>query len=164
MRAGLPVYSRRNARKIHGSLDIAREARMDTSIFGDFCDFRDFSILCPGSSPLLPCGSQGLKGSSQVQNGGLIALEDAWNDFLLEAFFCQVWSFSVLLGRLWVALEARWSSPESRGSLELQSGGLRALAEARRPTSRSRHFSVKFGRFLVFWRLENGRWRLEAGG
>ena len=42
-------------------------------------------------------------GSSQVQNGGLRALEEAWDDFLLEAFFCQVWSFSVLLGSLWVA-------------------------------------------------------------
>ena len=31
-------------------------------------------------------------------------------------------------------------------------------------TFRSRHFSVKFGRFLFFWRLEAGRWRLEAGG
>ena len=42
-------------------------------------------------------------GSSQLQNGGLRALGEAWDDFLLEAFFCQVWSFSVLLGSLWVA-------------------------------------------------------------
>ena len=74
-------------------------------------------------------------GSSQVQNGGLRALEEAWDDFLLEAFFCQVWSFSVLLGRLWVApggVDLRpWRSQEVRGSQELQNGGLRALEEAR---------------------------------
>ena len=87
MRAGLPVYCRRNARRIHGSLDIAREARMDTPIFGDFYDFRDFSNLCPGSSPLLPWRSQDVEGSPQLQNGGLRALEEAWDDFLLEAFF-----------------------------------------------------------------------------
>ena len=38
-----------------------------------------------------------------LQNGGLRALEEAWDNSLLEAFFCQVWLFSVLLGRLWVA-------------------------------------------------------------
>ena len=68
---------------------------MDTPIFGDFYDFRDFSILCPGSSPLLPWRSQDVGRSSQLWNGGLRALEEAWDDFLLEAFFCQVWSFSV---------------------------------------------------------------------
>ena len=36
-----------------------------------------------------------MKGSLELQNGGLRALEEAWDDFLLEAFFCQVWSFSV---------------------------------------------------------------------
>ena len=75
-----------------------------------------------------------MKGSPELQNGGLRALEEAWDDFLLEAFFCQVWSFSVLLGRLWVApggVELRpWRSQEVRGSPELQNGGLRALEEA----------------------------------
>ena len=42
----LPVLSRRNARKIHGSLIIAGEAHMDTSIFGDFDDFRDLITCC----------------------------------------------------------------------------------------------------------------------
>ena len=37
-----------------------------------------------------------MKGSPELQNGGLRALEEAWDDFLLEAFFCQIWSFSVL--------------------------------------------------------------------
>ena len=63
---------------------------MDTPIFGDFYDFRDFLILRPGSSPLLPWRSQDVGGSPQLQNGGLRALEEAWDDFLLEAFFCQV--------------------------------------------------------------------------
>ena len=37
-----------------------------------------------------------VRGSPELQNGGLRALEEAWDDFLLEAF----WSFSVLLGRV----------------------------------------------------------------
>ena len=83
---------------------------MDTLIFGDFYDFGDLVVLCPGGSELRP-----------------------------------------------------WRSQEVKGSLELQNGGLRALEEAWITTFRSRHFSVKFGRFLGFWRLEAGRCRLEAG-
>ena len=68
------------------------------------------------------------------QNGGLRALEEAWDDFLLEAFFYQVWSFSVLLGRLQVppgGVEVRpRRSQEVKGSPEFQNGGLRALEEA----------------------------------
>ena len=56
------------------------------------------------------------------------------DDFQVEAFFCHVWSFSVLLGRLQVApggveLRSR-RSLEIRGSPELKNGGLRALGEA----------------------------------
>ena len=54
----------------------------------------------PGGVELRPWRSQEVRGSPELQNGGLRALEEAWDDFLLEAFFCQVWSFSVLLGRL----------------------------------------------------------------
>ena len=78
--------------------------------------------------------SQEVRGSQELQNGGLRALEEAWDDFLLEAFFCQVWLFSVLLGRLWVApggVDLRsWRSQEVKGSPELQNGGLKALEEA----------------------------------
>ena len=78
--------------------------------------------------------SQEVRGSPELQNGGLRALEEAWDDFLLEAFFCQVWSFSVLLGRLRVGpggVELRpRRSHEVRGSPELQNGDLRALEEA----------------------------------
>jgi hypothetical protein len=56
------------------------------------------------------------------------------DDFQVEAFFCQVWPFSVLLGRLQVnpgGVELRpRRSQEVRGSPELQNGGLRALGEA----------------------------------
>ena len=56
------------------------------------------------------------------------------DDFLIEAFSCQVWSFSVFLGRLRVAPGAVKLRPrrsqEVRGSLELQNGGPRALNEA----------------------------------
>ena len=55
------------------------------------------------------------------------------DDFLIQAFSCQVWSFSVLLGRLQVVaggVELRpRRSQELRGSLEFQNGGLRALEE-----------------------------------
>jgi hypothetical protein len=47
-------------------------------------------------------------------------LKEAWDDLLLEAFSCQVWSLSVLLERL----------QASPGSPELQNGGLIALGEA----------------------------------
>ena len=54
--------------------------------------------------------------------------------FLIEAFSCQVWSFSVLQGRLQVApggVELRpWRSQEVKGSPELQNGGLKAVEEA----------------------------------
>ena len=94
------------------------------------------------------------------------------DDFLIEAFSCQVWSVSVLLGRLQVVpggvelLPGR--SLEVRESSELQIGGLRALEEACTITSILRHFSVKFGRFLCF-RVYLGsagraRLRLEAQG
>ena len=82
------------------------------------------------------CVQGGLRrsGEAQSSNGGLRVLEEAWDDFLLEAFFFQFWSFSVLLGRLQVApggVELRpRRSLEVRGSLELQNGGLRALGEA----------------------------------
>ena len=70
----------------------------------------------------------------EFQNGGLRALEEAWDDFLLEAFSCQVCSFSVVLGRLNLVPEGvelrPWRSLEVRGSPELQNGGLRALEEA----------------------------------
>ena len=105
-----------------------------------------------------------MKGSPELQNGGLRALEEPWDDFLLEAFFCQVCSFSVFLGSLWVVpggVDLRpWRSQEVRGSPELQNGGLRALEEAWMTTFRLRHFSVKSGRFLCSWGVS--RWLQEV--
>ena len=75
-----------------------------------------------------------MKGSPELQNSGLRALEEAWDDFLLEVFFCQVWSCSVFLGSLGVVLGGvelhPWRSQEVKGSPELQIGGSRALEEA----------------------------------
>ena len=89
--------------------------------------------MAPGGVKLCPRRSQEVKGSPELQNGGLRALEEAWDDFLLEAFSCQVCSFSVLLGRLKLVPEGvelrPWRSLEVRGSPELQNGGLRALEE-----------------------------------
>ena len=56
-----------------------------------------------GDDELRPRRSLQVRGSPRLQNGSLRALEEVWNDFLLEAFSCQVWSFSVLLGRVQVA-------------------------------------------------------------
>ena len=58
--------------------------------------------VAQGDVKLRPRSSQEVRGSPELQNGGLRALEEAWDDFLLEAFLCQVWSFSVLLGRVQV--------------------------------------------------------------
>ena len=76
--------------------------------------------VAPGGVDLRSWNSQEVRGSPELQNGGLKALEESWDDFLLEAFFCQVWSFSVFLGRLWV-LEA--------GGCRLEAGGWRLGAE-----------------------------------
>ena len=76
---------------------------------------------------------KGLTKSGVVQGGaGKPKAPKSWpesfsrgldNNFLIEAFFCQVWSFSVILGRLEVApgaveLHLR-RSQEVRGSLQL---------------------------------------------
>ena len=86
------------------------------------------------------------------------------DDFQVEAFSCQVWLFSVLLGRLQVApggVELRpRRSQEVRGSPELQNGGLRALEDVWMMTFCLRHFSVKCGRFLCVWGVS--RWFQEV--
>ena len=103
------------------------------------CQVWSFSVLlgrlqvAPGGVELRPRRSQELRGSSELPNGGLRHLEEAWDDFLIEAFSCQVWSLSVLLGRFQVApggIELRpRRSKEVRGSPELQNGGLRVMEE-----------------------------------
>ena len=90
------------------------------------------------------------------------------DDFLIEAFSCQVWSFSVLLG------VSRWFQEgvelrpgrclKLRESQEFQVCGLRALQEAWTMTFRLRRFSVKFGRFLCFRRCRARGWRVEGAG
>ena len=110
--------------------------------------------VAPGGVELHPRRCQEVRGSPELQNGGLRALEEAWDDFLLEAFSCQVCSFSVLLGRLRLVREGvelrSWRSWEVTGSSEFQNGCLRAMEEAWMTTSRLRHFPVKSGRFLCF--------------
>ena len=90
--------------------------------------------VVPGGEELRPRRSLEIRGSLRLQNGSVRALEEAWNNFLLEACSCQVWSFSVLLGRVQVAPGGHELRPrrslEVRGSLKLQNGGLRALEEA----------------------------------
>ena len=120
-------------------------------------------LVAPGGVELRPRKSLEVRGSPELQNGGLKALEEAWDDFLLEAFFCQVWSFSVLLGGLQVAPRRVELRPrrflEFWGSPELQNGGLRALEEAWDEFC-LRHFPVKSGRFLCFWGMS--RWFQEV--
>ena len=70
------------------------------------CQVWSFSVLLgrvpvvPGGVEVRPRRSLEVRGSPELQNGALRALEKLFDDFLLEAFSCQVWSFSVLLGRL----------------------------------------------------------------
>jgi hypothetical protein len=90
------------------------------------------------------------------------------DDFPIEAFSCDVWLFSVLVGRLQVfpgGVELRpRRSQELRESQELQMGSLRALEEAWTMTLRLRHFSVKSGHFLCFRRCRAGGWRVAGAG
>ena len=91
--------------------------------------------LVPEGVELRPWRSLEVRGSPELQNGGLRALEETWDDFLLEAFPCQVCSFSVVLGRLMLVPEGvelrLWRSLKVSASPELQNGGPRALEEAR---------------------------------
>ena len=80
-----------------------------------------------------PWKSLEVRGSLELQNGCLRALKEAWDDFLLEAIPCQVWLFSVLLGRLQVAPRCQVPTQEfieARGSPELQNGCLKVLGKA----------------------------------
>ena len=63
---------------IHESLIIVDDGRLDTPLFCDFGDFGHLVVLCPGGSELRPWRSQEVRGSSELQNGGLRALEEAW--------------------------------------------------------------------------------------
>ena len=100
--------------------------------------FGDLVVSCPGGSRRCPAGSKEVPGGQ-----GKPRAPERWPEssgrglddyFLLEAFSCQVWSFSVCLGRVLVAaggVEQRpWRSQKLRGSPELQNGGLKALAES----------------------------------
>ena len=125
--------------------------------------------MAPGGVKLRPRRSQEVRGSPELQNGGLRALEEAWDDFLLEAFSCQVCSFSVVLGRLKLVPEGvelrPWRSLEVSGSPELHNGGLRALEEVW-DDFLLEAFSVKFARFLWFWVVSSFQkvWICVPGG
>ena len=143
------------------------------------------SQVAPGDVELRPRRSLEVRGSPELQNGGLRDLEEAWDDFLVEAFSCQVCSFFVLLGRVQVVAGSLRLRPrrslEARGSPELQNGGLRPLEEAwddfllEAFSCQVWSFSVLLGRLQVAhgwrlrqeaesWRLAAGGWRLVAGG
>ena len=55
-----------------------------------FCSWVFGVQVAPEDVELRQRRSQEVRGSLELQNGGLRALEEAWDDFLLEAFFCQV--------------------------------------------------------------------------
>ena len=90
------------------------------------CQVWLFSVLLgrlqvvPGGVELCPTRFQEVRGSPELQNGGLRALEEAWDDFLIEAFSRQVWSFSVLLKRPG-GLVSIWVPGGPRSSGEAQS-------------------------------------------
>jgi hypothetical protein len=100
--------------------------------------FAFWSISSPGGSRRCRAASKEVSGGQgkprapeRWSESSRRSLDD---DFLIEAFPCQVWSFSVLLARLQVApggVELRPAeSQEVRGSPELQNVGLRSLEEA----------------------------------
>ena len=123
------------------------------------------SLFCVQEVPRCFPGGPRTWGGPQLQNGGLRALEEAWD--LLEAFFCQVWSFSASLGGSWSIDLRSWNSQEVKGSPELQNGGLEEAWDDFLLGAffcQVLSFSVFLGRlwgsrFLGFWRLEAGRWR-----
>ena len=47
-------------------------------------------LVAPGGVELRPRRSQEVKGSSELQNGDLRALEHAWDNFLIKALSYQV--------------------------------------------------------------------------
>ena len=124
----------------NGGLRALEEGWDDFLLEACSCQVWSFSVLlgrvqvARRGDELRPRRSLEVRGRPRLQNGSLRALEEAWNDFLLEAFSCQVWSFSVLLRRVQVApgdheLRPR-RSLEVRGSPKLQNGGLIALGKA----------------------------------
>ena len=120
-----------------------------------------------GRAELGPGRSQELRGSPELQNGGLTALEDAWmtisrlRHFHVKSgrFLC-FWSVHVAQGG--VDLGPR-RSQEVRGSPELQNGGLRALEDAWMTISRFRHFPVRSGRRLCFWSVQVAQGGVKLG-
>ena len=79
---------------------------MPTLIPPLFGDFGDLVVLCPGSSRRCRAASKEVPGGQ-----GKPRAPERWpessgrgldDDSLTEAFSCQVWSFSVLLGRVQV--------------------------------------------------------------
>ena len=91
--------------------------------------------VAPGGVELRPRRSHEVRGSLELQNGGLRALEEAWmTTFRLRRYPVKSGHFLCLFGRVQGWLREVWQdqehSQEVRGSPELQNGGLRALEEA----------------------------------
>ena len=92
------------------------------------CQVWSFSVLMgliqvtPGGVELRQGRSLEVRGSLELQNGGLTALEDAWDDFQVEAFSCQVWSFLCFWGvSRWLLQVSSCVSGGPRKSGEAQS-------------------------------------------
>ena len=105
-------HSLKNAQKIHESLIIVVEVRLDTPLFGDMV------VSCPGgswrcraASKEVPGGQEKPSTSERWPESSGRGLDD---DFQVEAFVCQVWSFSVPV-QGW--LRRRWRPLDSAGAL-----------------------------------------------
>ena len=103
--------------------------------------------MTPGGVKLRLRRSQEVRGSLELHNGGLRALEEAWmTTSRLRHFPVKCGRFMCLFGRVqgWLreVWQGRGQSKEVQGSLELQNGGLRALEDAWMTTFRLRQFSV----------------------
>ena len=88
----------------NGGLRALEDAYMTISRLRDFL-VKSGRFLCfwsvqvaQGGGKLGPRRTQDLKGSPELQNGGLRALEDAWMTISpIQTFSCQVWWFPLLL-------------------------------------------------------------------
>jgi len=113
-------------------------------------------LVAAGGVQLRLRRSQEVRGSPEVQNAGLRALQEAWmTTFCSRPFSVKCGSFLCVYGVSWggaggIQLLSR-RSQEVRGSPKLQNGGLRALEEAWMTTFCLRRFPVKCGCFLCVW-------------
>ena len=94
--------------------------------------------VSPGADKLCPGRSQAVRGSLELENGGLRALGEAWKATFAWQLSCQAGLAAWCPGVVSRGVQGRWLEPGAffgvGRSLELQNGSLRALGEAWKAT------------------------------